>query len=158
MLISCPECERQVSDRAAACPGCGFPIAEHVAAEAARVARGEERRSRERVGEVDCVACEARGFRMVEPEAGGGGQMFVWCAVCEHSGRVPLCKSTDGYFAVPWGTLDAFLGGEVDAGGEVRPLGAERPRGHRYPQAGPRKSPAQPAVQATRHGGEPEEA
>ena len=26
-LISCPECGRQVSDRAAACPDCGYPIA-----------------------------------------------------------------------------------------------------------------------------------
>lgn len=27
MLISCPECGRQISDRAIACPGCGCPIA-----------------------------------------------------------------------------------------------------------------------------------
>jgi hypothetical protein len=156
MLISCPECERQVSDRAVACPACGFPIAEHVAAEAARAARAEERSTREHVGEVDCVACEARGFRMVEPE-GGGGQMFAWCVVCEHSGRVPLCRSTDGFFAVSWGTLDAFLRGEVDAGGDVRALGAERPKGHRYPQAGPRRSQAQPAMETARHDDEPEE-
>ncbi len=26
-LISCPECARQVSDRALVCPGCGYPIA-----------------------------------------------------------------------------------------------------------------------------------
>lgn len=26
-LIECAECERQVSDKAAACPGCGAPIA-----------------------------------------------------------------------------------------------------------------------------------
>lgn len=155
MLISCPECERQVSDRAAACPGCGFPIADHVAAEAAQAARAAERRSRAREGEVDCVACEARGFRMVEPE-GGGGQVFAWCAACEHSGRVPLCRSTDGYFAVAWGKLEAFLQGEVDAGGDVHALGAERPTGHRYPQAGPRKSPAQPAVVTTWEGDEKE--
>src|SRR5262249_35388945 len=27
-LISCPECRREVSDRAPACPHCGWPIAE----------------------------------------------------------------------------------------------------------------------------------
>jgi hypothetical protein len=153
MLISCPECERQVSDRAVACPGCGFPIAAQVAAEAARAARAAERSARERVGEVDCAACEARGFRMVEPE-GGGGQAFAWCSVCEHSGRVPLCKSTDGFFAVPWAKLEAFLRGELDAGDDVRALGAEAPKGHRYPQAGPRKSPDGPAVEAAFREGE----
>lgn len=25
-LISCPECARQISDRALACPGCGYPV------------------------------------------------------------------------------------------------------------------------------------
>ncbi len=27
-LIECPECHREISERAAACPGCGYPIAE----------------------------------------------------------------------------------------------------------------------------------
>lgn len=27
-LIKCPECGREISDRAVACPGCGFPVAE----------------------------------------------------------------------------------------------------------------------------------
>lgn len=30
-LINCPECGRQVSTAASACPGCGFPVAEKVA-------------------------------------------------------------------------------------------------------------------------------
>jgi hypothetical protein len=25
-LVQCPECGRQVSDQAASCPGCGYPI------------------------------------------------------------------------------------------------------------------------------------
>lgn len=32
-LIECPECGRQVSDKALACPGCGCPIAEKGASE-----------------------------------------------------------------------------------------------------------------------------
>ena len=30
-LISCPECEREISDKAEACPQCGFPIAKELA-------------------------------------------------------------------------------------------------------------------------------
>ncbi len=29
-LIPCPECEQDVSDRALACPHCGFPVAEAI--------------------------------------------------------------------------------------------------------------------------------
>lgn len=25
-LVSCPECRREVSDQAGACPGCGYPL------------------------------------------------------------------------------------------------------------------------------------
>ena len=28
MLITCPECGKQISDRASACPQCGFPLEE----------------------------------------------------------------------------------------------------------------------------------
>ena len=28
MLITCPECERKISDKALICPGCGFPVNE----------------------------------------------------------------------------------------------------------------------------------
>lgn len=32
-LITCPECGREISDKAAACPHCGFPIQEHLRAQ-----------------------------------------------------------------------------------------------------------------------------
>ena len=32
-LINCPECDKQVSTAAHACPGCGFPVAEKLAAQ-----------------------------------------------------------------------------------------------------------------------------
>jgi membrane protein YdbS with pleckstrin-like domain len=35
-LVACPECGRQVSNAAPACPGCGFPVASRLAEEAAR--------------------------------------------------------------------------------------------------------------------------
>ncbi len=28
MLLSCPECKKQVSDQAKACPNCGYPVEE----------------------------------------------------------------------------------------------------------------------------------
>ena len=30
-LINCPECKRQVSDKATSCPSCGYPLNKHVA-------------------------------------------------------------------------------------------------------------------------------
>ena len=41
VLIACPECERKVSDRAKACPDCGFPVSEHVAEAKAGLQRGD---------------------------------------------------------------------------------------------------------------------
>lgn len=38
-LVPCPECGRQVSEAAPACPGCGFPVAGRLAGEA--VLRGD---------------------------------------------------------------------------------------------------------------------
>ena len=146
MLIECPECAKQVSDRAAACPSCGFPIAEHVRAGAEEAARKEERSTRKVAGEVDCVPCEARGFRMLQEDddRGGSREVFRWCALCEHSGRVPLCESSAGYFAVAYRSVDAFLAGQVDADSDdVHHVGTERPEGHRYPKAGPRKAPSE---------------
>ena len=29
-LISCPECNREISDQASYCPQCGYPIAKHI--------------------------------------------------------------------------------------------------------------------------------
>ena len=142
MLIECPECGRKVSDRAAACPDCAFPIADELRAAREREAAERERSSRVRDGEVDCAACEARGFQMFEKvdDTGVRRQEFSWCRRCQHSGRVALCRSEAGYFAVAWACLDAFLAGEDGASDEgALALGDERPDGHRYPVMGERK-------------------
>lgn len=141
MLISCPECERQVSDRASACPQCGFPIAEEVAKQAQQARMEQSRASRKQVGEVDCVVCEARGFRTFNfaDEQGVEKEGFAWCEVCEHSGRVILCEASDGYFAVMEAKLTNFLQGEMDVDEKhVFSLGPTRPQGHRYPSVNPR--------------------
>ena len=41
-LMKCPECGRDVSTMAKSCPGCGYPIVQHVAAQPAAVAADAE--------------------------------------------------------------------------------------------------------------------
>lgn len=83
------------------------------------------------------MRCDARGFRMIpegEPYAGG----FEWCAICDEAGRVPLCQSARGYFAVARTALAGFLGGQRDDGDlEVVFLGTATPAPHRYPAQPP---------------------
>jgi hypothetical protein len=42
-LVDCPECGRQVSTLAAACPHCGFPVSDALIGEAPRRERGPSR-------------------------------------------------------------------------------------------------------------------
>jgi hypothetical protein len=136
MLLDCPECGHGVSERAVACPSCGFPVAEHVAERKRAEADEADRGTREVVGQVDCVHCEARGFRSFEFEVDGEvREGFEWCSICEHTGRVVLCRSTSGYYAVDERHLEAFLaGGDPLDASAVIALGHEAPAGHRYPQ------------------------
>ncbi|NVB36604.1 zinc ribbon domain-containing protein [Pseudenhygromyxa sp. WMMC2535] len=139
MLIPCPECERKVSDRAKACPDCGFPVSEWVAERQAAERQAKARESRERVGEVDCPACDARGFRSWT-EKGPDGEsrsLFSWCIDCKHSGRVHQCRDSEGYYAVSHAALEAFLTGEIGVEAEgVTGLGESPAQGFRYEQAG----------------------
>ena len=142
MLINCPECDHQVSDRAPTCPSCGFPIAEDAAAKAAEEAAIKARATREHAGEVDCPPCEARGFVMEEMTNSEGEvrQGFRWCKSCKHSGRICLVKSDAGYHAVTEHALDDFLAGSFDADAtRAWELGTEEPDSHRYPEAGAKK-------------------
>lgn len=126
-----------VSDRAVACPECAFPIAEELRLLRAREELEREAQSRQHVGEVDCPACVARGFRMVDVED-QPSQSFEWCRRCERSGRCPLVQSHAGFFAVSFQYTEEFLAGAGVQEGHVTSLGGERPVGFRYPQAGPR--------------------
>jgi hypothetical protein len=141
MLVTCPDCGRDVSDRARACPGCGFPIAEHVAEQAQHAALARDRESRREIGEVDCVHCEARGFQRFaakEPD-GRTSETYAWCEVCEHTGRVTLVQGSRGYYAVARPTVESFLAGTRDDGDDlVVFLGEGKPTAHRYPSAGKR--------------------
>ena len=136
MLIACPECERKVSDRAKACPDCGFPVAEHVAEIKAKDDAIAERKTRVEDGETDCVACEARGFRTFkfDNEEGETRDGFSWCEICDHTGRVARVRSEAGYWAVRRTRLAAFIAGQLDAHEtDAVSLGDEAPT-DRYPQ------------------------
>ena len=140
MLLPCPECGKQVSDRATSCPGCGFPIAEHLtsAREAEAVAR--DRSSRTEIGEADCPHCEARGLssRKLVTDDGEEKVEYGWCHFCEHCGRVPLVRSDRGYWAVAFAQLAPFVAGEIDTHDGIVFVGHEPPGPHRYPAAGRR--------------------
>ncbi|HET6584295.1 MAG TPA: hypothetical protein VFG69_12620, partial [Nannocystaceae bacterium] len=125
---------------ARACPGCGFPIAEHLAEQAQKAALEEDRVSRARIGEVDCVRCEARGFYpFLLTEGGTTRESFEWCRICEHTGRVDLCRGRRGYYAVARLALETFLAGTRDDGDElVVFLGTAEPPPHRFAKAGDR--------------------
>lgn len=141
MLVACPDCDQKVSERAKACPQCGFPIAEHMAEIAREAATQRERTTRTEVGEVDCVPCVATGFCTEEfrDEDGRQKSRFFWCEVCEHTGRVTLCRSERGYYAVARYAVAEFLAGTRNDDDEhVVFLGTETPGPHRYPAAGER--------------------
>lgn len=138
MLIACPECGRKVSDRARACPDCGFPVAEWAEEQRLAEVAKERREARKRIGEVDCPACQARGFVRFQDvdETGRKRDLFSWCDACRHSGRVHLCFDSAHYFAVSYAALPAFLAGELDEAAEgVWDLGPSLPGKHRYQQA-----------------------
>lgn len=134
MLIGCPECEKKVSDRAKSCPDCGFPIAEHVAEQRDLDVAEQDRTSRVRAGETDCPACAARGFATDQQtlEDGTTKEVFWWCSMCEHSGRVHLVKSTKGFWAVSNEALEAFVAGAEPTDDTARFVGVEMPE-LRYP-------------------------
>jgi hypothetical protein len=139
MLIPCPECARQVSDRAKACPDCGFPVSEHVAEQRELARRQALLDSRERIGEIDCPRCEARGFVNFSEtdEDGVTQQVFAWCSDCKHSGRVHQCRDLDGYYAVSYAALEGFLRGALEREAEgVVFVGTDLVAAHRYVQAG----------------------
>lgn len=54
-LIRCPECGREISDKASACPGCGCPVKEFGQEEQQKAAR--ELPPEERPEMMECVKC-----------------------------------------------------------------------------------------------------
>ncbi len=140
MLIACPDCSREISDRAASCLQCGFPIAEHFAEQRAAKKAEAERRNRTALDrETDCPLCTGRGFEMSswKDEAGQARQGFSWCDECNHSGHLPVFSSDAGHFAVALAHVDAFLAGTIDASSShVFELGPDLPALPTLPKAG----------------------
>lgn len=134
-LIECPDCGRNVSDRAKSCPDCACPVAEVIAEQ--RVSQAQEKALQTRSAldrRVDCPRCVARG--MYELPDG----YVEWCPVCEATGRVMLCQAADGYYAVAEYAIERFEAGEVHphTSGVVFFIGQAAPTRHRYPEPSPR--------------------
>jgi hypothetical protein len=135
MLIECPDCGRNVSDRAKVCPECACPIAEVLEEQRTQAQRDEAIQSRRALKrEVDCPKCEARGFYKCEDG------YAEWCIPCEHSGRLMLCAASDGFYAVARYAVERFIAGELhaDTSGVVFFVGEREPKAHRYDAAAPR--------------------
>jgi len=131
MLITCPECTHEVSDRAAACPKCGYPIAEDLAEQRAAADAELERTSRRRTDAfTNCLPCKGRGFEMIAwtDDEGREKQSFTWCERCDETGRVSVVHSAGGYWSVANASVDAFVAGEIGTDSpEVISHGTEAP-------------------------------
>jgi hypothetical protein len=64
-LISCPECQKEVSDLAEACPCCGFPVAEGIRQLVAEVT--EERSAKSARQQHAAARLKDWGDRYVQP-------------------------------------------------------------------------------------------
>ena len=69
-LIECPECGKQISDKAEVCIGCGFPISKHIEEQKTKQVKEENEKQKywcrnchkqNEIGEDYCVYC---GFRL----------------------------------------------------------------------------------------------
>jgi len=157
-LIECPDCGRKVSDRAKVCPDCACPVAEVIAEKRQETTEAEAAKTREVVEErlVDCPRCTGRGWYEV-------GDLVAWCVICEYTGRTPLAKASDGFYAVAPYAVERFLEGELmpRTSGVVFYLGKAPPPKHRYPKAASRVAidPNDPAIpwEKAEDGGEPDE-
>lgn len=94
-LITCPECGKQVSDKAPACIGCGFPLTEYVKQ------KEEEKK--------EVIRKQVEEFERL-PEKGSV------CEICGYTaeGLVPVCKNcSDGGRMVPVSLLDNIKKNEI---------------------------------------------
>lgn len=58
-LVVCPECQKQISDRAKACPYCGFPMEEHIRSNAEKI----EPNTANDIENLICPKCGAEYYK-----------------------------------------------------------------------------------------------
>jgi uncharacterized membrane protein YvbJ len=70
-LITCPECNKEVSDQSSICQQCGFPVKEHLEklAEQARIA--EEEAEQERTKRIAMIVAVVFIFLIIVAANGG---------------------------------------------------------------------------------------
>lgn len=79
MLIACPECDQRASDRARACPHCGFPIAEEIERSLATVTGHDRIRSARQVAAANKLLNWSAGYTEGEgrPRSEETGEGFL---------------------------------------------------------------------------------
>lgn len=89
MLIKCPECELNVSDKALACPHCGCPMKQNIKQPASRTNRNKRRRLPNGFGQIS----EIKGQHLRKP-------FRVMVTVGKEENGRPICKllKPDAYF------------------------------------------------------------
>lgn len=89
MLIKCPECELQVSDKAISCPHCGFPLHQNIKSRKPRNKNNKRRRLPNGFGQIS----EIKNRNLRNP-------FRVMISVGKDSSGRPICKplKPDSYF------------------------------------------------------------
>lgn len=89
MLIKCPECELNVSDKALACPHCGCPMKQNIKQPASRTNRNKRRRLPNGFGQIS----EIKGQHLRKP-------FRAMVTVGKEDNGRPICKllKPDAYF------------------------------------------------------------
>lgn len=89
MLISCPECELQISDKAITCPHCGYPLKPLASTSAKRYSDKKRKRLPNGFGQI----CEIKGRNLRKP-------FRAMVTVGTNSNGRPICKmlKPEAYF------------------------------------------------------------
>ncbi len=111
-LVACPECTKQISTLAAACPHCGYPMQAKAATQNSATApqlrncpdcggSGSQRK--------DCFCCGGTGIELCGCHEGRGwtGYEFIVCQLCHGNYRSPCsCCAARGYDIVKCSTCE----------------------------------------------------
>src|SRR5690349_5041831 len=98
-LIQCPECSRQVSDKAQACPGCGHPIQTPPAPAETRGPFGS--------APIQTIEATSKPFKLATV-AGGIGIVLGFVFMANRSEGLAFIFLAGGLLAVVYGRVGAW--------------------------------------------------
>lgn len=120
-LLSCPECEREVSDRAHTCPGCGYPLAETLPVAEQRQAKPTKEpvpsRARYFIRDQDGKTAGPFSTQDLKKQAKDGRISPSWQISTDQKTWKPIARVQNLF-----DDLESALSEHVTAGGEERAL------------------------------------